>query len=143
MHFRLAGYPDAETIIQFDTIASGDRPRTNLIHQKIASRNCYVAVIDRRVVGYGVLDYSFFNHGFVPLLYVDAEYRRRGIGCGLLRHLESQCTTPKMFTTTNVSNEPMLALLAKLKYKKSGRIENIDDGDPEMVFITRPGKRQV
>ncbi len=142
MDFRLAGYPDAETIIQFDPIASADRTRANIIHQKISSRNCHVAVVDRQVVGYGVLDYTFFNHGFIPLLYVAPEYRRRGVGCGLLRHLEEQCTTPKLFTTTNQSNEPMLALLAKLKYKKSGRIENIDDGDPEVVFLIRPRHMQ-
>ena len=138
MDFRLAGYPDANTIIQFDPIAGADRSRTNLIHQKIASRNCHVAVVDGQVVAYGVLDYTFFDHGFIRLLYVDPQFRRRGIGCSLMQHLEEQCTTSKLFTTTNQSNDAMKALLAKLEYKKSGRIENISDGDPEIVFFLKP-----
>lgn len=140
MDFRLAGYPDAETIIKFDSIASTDRTRANFIHQKIASRNCHVAIVDGQVVAYGVIEYTFFNHGFIPLLYVAAKYRRCGVGGALLRHLEGQCTTPKLFTTTHQSNESMQALLTKLKYKKSGRIENISDGDPEIIFFTRPGQ---
>ena len=42
---------------------------------------------------------------------------------------------PKLFTSTNRSNAPMQSLLAKLGYRPSGVIENLDEGDPELVYM--------
>jgi len=55
----------------------------------------------------------------------------------LVRHVEQECRTPKLFTSTNESNAPMRALLAKLGFSPSGVIENLDEGDPELVFFKR------
>lgn len=71
------------------------------------------------------------------MLYVHANHRRRGAGTALVQHLESLCQTPKLFTSTNLSNLAMQSLLAKLGYELSGVIHNLDEGDPELVYFKR------
>jgi len=41
----------------------------------------------------------------------------------------------RVFTSTNESNAPMRALLGQCGYKPSGSIDNLDPGDPELVFV--------
>jgi ribosomal protein S18 acetylase RimI-like enzyme len=73
----------------------------------------------------------------MAMLCVRPECRRQGIGTALVRHVESLCKTDKLFTSTNESNRPMRALLAKLQYVCSGVIHNLDEGDPEIVYFKR------
>ena len=87
------------------------------------------------MLGYAVLEYTFFEQGFISMLYVRADHRRSGVGTALLSHLESVCRTRKLFTSTNLSNLPMQALLARLGYRLSGVIHDLDEGDPELVYI--------
>ena len=89
------------------------------------------------VVGYGVLEYTFYACGFISMVYVHQHYRRRSVGQALLEALEKVCQTPKLFTSTNRSNLPMQALLAKRGYAQSGIIHNLDEGDPEIVYFKR------
>lgn len=133
---RTAGYADAEPVIQLDQVAQAQRSRVNFIHQAISSRRAYVAIVDQQVVGYCVLQYNFFDRGFISLAYVQDVFRRRGVGTALLKHLESVCRTQKLFTSTNESNQAMRSLLTKLQYEPSGEIKNLGD-DPECVYCKR------
>ena len=137
MDTRTAAYSDAEAIIGFDHVAQSERSRVNFIHRAIASRSCFVGLVDGRVVGYGVLEYTFFENGFISMLYVHSKFRRRGVGSALVRHMEQACKTEKLFTSTNRSNTRMLALLKKLKYRSSGTIKNLHETDPELVYFKR------
>jgi GNAT superfamily N-acetyltransferase len=71
------------------------------------------------------------------MLYVHSKHRRRGVGMALIKHIESQCRTTKLFTSTNQSNLGMQSLLGKLEYELTGVIHNLDEGDPELVFFKR------
>jgi GNAT superfamily N-acetyltransferase len=71
------------------------------------------------------------------MVYIHFDYRRSGAGAALVKYLESHCQTPKIFTSTNLSNLPMQSLLAKLGYTLSGVIHNLDEGDPEIVYFKR------
>ncbi|TCG10159.1 hypothetical protein BZM27_00315 [Paraburkholderia steynii] len=88
-------------------------------------------------VGYGVLNQNFFEHYFVPLIVVGEDSRRRGIGIAILRELETQCRGPKLFTSTNASNTPMRALLSQCGFVENGYIDNLDEGDRELIFVKR------
>ena len=50
------------------------------IKRALTAGNCFAAFFDSRPVGYAVLDYTFYDNGFVPSLFVEASFRRRGIG---------------------------------------------------------------
>ncbi|MDY6900522.1 MAG: GNAT family N-acetyltransferase, partial [Cyanobacteriota bacterium] len=84
--------------------------------RSVSADHCLVIEAQQHVVGYAVLEYSFYDQGFVSMLYIHPEYRRQSAGVQLMQHLESACQTPKMFTSTNLSNLPMQSLLAKLGY---------------------------
>ena len=134
---RLANEGDIEALCALDLIAVRENERREFIRRSVASSTCYVAMIENEVIGYGVLNYSFFGNGNIDMLYMHSHHRRRGAGEALLRHLESLCETPKLFVTTNLSNLAMQSLLVKLEYVVSGVIHNLDEGDPEIVYFKR------
>ena len=134
---RPAVTTDIEAVCSFDLIARQADDRREFILRAVNASTCYAAVIEQGVIGYGVLNYTFYRQGYVEMLYVAADQRRRGAGTTLLEHMERQCQTPKLFTSTNLSNLPMQALLAKRGYMLSGVIHNLDEGDPEIVYCKR------
>jgi len=131
---RPAVSSDVEAICSFDLIARQADDRREFIRHAVNAGTCYAAVAERDVIGYGVLNYTFYRHGCIDMLYVAAGQRRRGAGTALLQHMERQCRTPKLFTSTNLSNLAMQALLAKGGYMLSGVIHNLDEGDPEIIY---------
>ena len=144
---RAANESDVEAVCSLDLIARGAKERREFIQSAVVSGACYVAVAEEEVIGYGVLTYTFYSHGNIEMLYVHSGHRRRGGGQALLQHMGSLCRTSKLFTSTNLSNLPMHALLAKLGYVVSGVIHNLDEGDPEVVYFKRlksePGLRDT
>ena len=135
VRLRAARFTDAEAVIAFDPVAESSRERVNFIHQAITSRHAMVAEAGGQVVGFGVLDYSFFECGFVKLLVVDEAHRRQGIGAALVEAMVRGCRTAKVFSSTNESNVAMQGLLAKVGFEPSGRVENLDPGDSERIYF--------
>jgi len=135
MEIREATPADRDAILTFDHVAQLEPERVHIIERILRSATCLVAVRDGCVVAYGSLEYSFYENGFVSIVYVAEPERRRGIGRALLQDLAARCSTQKLFTSTNQSNEPMQKLLVSLGYTPSGLIQNLDPGDPELVFF--------
>ncbi|MEA5547657.1 GNAT family N-acetyltransferase, partial [Limnoraphis robusta CCNP1324] len=77
----------------------------------------------------------FFGHGFIELVFIHPRYQGSGLGPLLIEHVESLCSDPKLFTTTNQSNVRMQQVLDRLGYERSGVIHNLDPGDPELVYF--------
>ena len=134
---RPAVEDDIDVLCSFDLIAQREEERRVFIKREVMEGNCCVAVEKGFAIGYGVLNYTFYYTGCIDMLYVDSHRRRSGAGTALMRHMESLCRTPKLFTSTNLSNLPMQSLLAKLGYALSGVIHNLDEGDPEIVYFKR------
>jgi len=135
---RLAVSSDLDSLIELDVIARREARRREFIAQAISAGRCWVAVEPRdasMLLSYGVLHDSFFEQAFIPLIVVRDSARRRGIGSAILLALESQCGAAKLFTSTNASNEPMRRLLDNHGFIASGQIENLDEGDPELVLV--------
>lgn len=93
-----------------------------------------VAEQGEEIVGYVVQDCSFFERGFVHLLYVSERHRRQGVGAALLADSIAACATSRVFTSTNLSNVRMQALLAKLGWVRAGVVDGLDEGDPEVFY---------
>jgi hypothetical protein len=124
-----------DSIYGLDPHARSDASRRDFIQRSVSFGNCYIGTLeDESLVGYGVLEYSFFNYGFVPLLYIGLDHRRHGHGLALMKYLESYCRTAKLFTSANHSNIPMQMLLRKLAYKLSGVLHDLDENDPELIY---------
>jgi GNAT superfamily N-acetyltransferase len=132
---RPAAVRDVPALCAMDALARQDESRRALIARAVEAGHAYVIEAQQQVIGYAVLDTSFFGQGFVSLLYIHPEHRRRGAGFRLMQYLEQVCPTPKLFTSTNLSNLPMQALLAKLGYILSGIIHHLDENDPELVYV--------
>ncbi|HXU70578.1 MAG TPA: GNAT family N-acetyltransferase [Polyangia bacterium] len=117
---------------------SGDREALRSLDTRTASapiEQLWVAHRDAKLVGFAVLVDHFFGRPFVELLVVAEDARRSGVGTALLAAIEDAIAGDRLFTSTNESNAPMRALLAKVGWILSGRIENLDAGDPELVFV--------
>ena len=136
IEIRPAQERDIPPICSFDHLADRN-DRKAFIADSVRSGSASVAVLSGEVVAYMVIQYTFFSRGFIAMLYVAPEHRRKGIGSALVRHAESICTTDKLFTSTNESNVIMQALLEKLGYAQTGVINNLDEGDPELVYFKR------
>lgn len=137
---RPAAEGDVEALCSLDSVARLEEGRRRFIRRSVAAGECHVAAAGAEVIGYGVLTYAFYGQGFVEMLYVRPDRRRRGAGAALLLHMESVCRTRKLFTSTNLSNLPMQSLLNRAGYAVSGVIHNLDEGDPEVVYLKRLGR---
>ena len=128
---------DIEAIISVDSMAVLDGNRRQCICEWVSRDSAFVAVVEDAVVGYAVLEYTFFSQGFISMLIIAEEYRRKGVGTALVSHLEEICNTDKLSTSTNNSNEPIQALMQSMSYEPSGVVYNLDDGDPELFYFKR------
>src|ERR1051325_2141304 len=103
---RSAAENDIQEISSIDSIAQTDEHRRNLIRRSVTAGDCFV-ISQEAILGFAILDYTFYDNGFVALLIVKSQFRRRGVGLALMQYLELVCQTAKLFTSTNLSNTPM------------------------------------
>jgi RimJ/RimL family protein N-acetyltransferase len=134
---RIVTATDAEvaSILALDRLVLGDDSRADHLIAAIASGQCRVARLGGEVIGFALLDRSFFEQWFVPLLIVHPDARRRGVGSALLRDIQANVAPDNLFTSTNASNAPMRRLCARLGFIEAGTIDYLDEGDPEVVLV--------
>ena len=137
MEIREAMLSDVSSIYSIDHMAANEGNRRQHIQDWVDAGQAIVAIIDATVVGYSVLEYTFFGYGFIAMLIVRKESRRKGVATALVTRLEELCETEKLFTSTNESNKPMQALMKSMSYEPSGILYNLDDGDPELFYLKR------
>ncbi|EST51716.1 acetyltransferase [Brevibacillus panacihumi W25] len=132
---RPATLQDYAAICRIDAMILGNTSRSQELHDAISAGHGYVASLDNDVSGFAIMTPSFYNQAFVSLLAVHPQHQRQGVGQALLQHLEKNCPTEKLFTSTNLSNKRMIHLCRKLNFVESGSIDNLNnDGDPELLF---------
>jgi ribosomal protein S18 acetylase RimI-like enzyme len=133
---RPATAVDLVAVLRLDPLAlAGDRQRAEFLSRCTAVGECHVYVAAGNVTGFVVRRPAhFFGRDFVELLVVDAAHRRSGIGRALLRHALDTAFSTRVFTSTNVSNTPMRALLRAEDWTLSGQLDGLDADDPELFF---------
>ncbi|MFJ8436797.1 GNAT family N-acetyltransferase [Kitasatospora sp. NPDC094019] len=136
---RVAEPSEWAAIAAVDSVAAaGDEARRAAVRRWCEQGLVLVAEGSSGPLGYGVLEYTFFEQGFVTMLMVADGARRRGVGALLLGAAGAACTAPKLFTSTNVSNLPMQRLLQREGWRAVGMLHGLDEDDPELFFRCPP-----
>jgi ribosomal protein S18 acetylase RimI-like enzyme len=139
LEIRPASAPDLPLVLAADD--KGAEPsRGEYVRTAIEEGHCWLAQSGGRVLGYMVADESFYGYPFVWLVVVASPFRRRGVATALMRHAESLFPARKLFTSTNESNYPGQRLMESLGFGRSGRVDNLDEGDPEIIYMKRVGQ---
>ncbi|MCF5544232.1 GNAT family N-acetyltransferase [Pseudomonas salomonii] len=132
---RQATPDDVRALVELDAYATAHAHRRVFIHDAVIGQRCLVVVTAGECAGYLVLTDEFFSYDFVALVVVSPMHQRQGLALQLLAGAEALCKTPKLFASTNASNLASQAMLAKAGFIPSGRIENLDEHDPELVYV--------
>lgn len=131
---------DVERLCHFDPMARRDAARRVMLMSWARQGQVEIGLVGDSIVGFAVLTHSFFHQPFIELLMIGETYRRQGYGRALVEHCVAAVPVGvKLWTSTNESNASMRALLAVAGFIASGRVDNLDPGDPELIFVHLPG----
>jgi GNAT superfamily N-acetyltransferase len=117
--------------------ASVETSHAAYLLEALRQRHLLIAREGEEHLGYAVVTRHFYGYPFIDLVVVRHEARRRGVAQALVSYIEKTQPGEKLFTSTNESNAPMHALMAKLGFVRSGWIDNLDEGDPEIIYFKR------
>jgi ribosomal protein S18 acetylase RimI-like enzyme len=138
VHVEKATPADQDAVGALDRLLVGLRDRGEALRDWIAKGECLVArAPGGDIVGFVIASCSFFAQSFIALVVVHPEHRRQGVATALIHAVEAQSPTAKLFTSTNQSNLAMQAVCESLGFVRSGLIENLDEGDPEIIYFKR------
>ncbi|MEH6942871.1 GNAT family N-acetyltransferase [Bacillus sp. JJ722] len=126
---------DLEKIVEIDSEVIGNKSRQNYIQNAIECGRCIVAIEENSIVGFLTYDTNFFDCAFMSLIIVSPSKRRKGYASYMMDYMVNISPTPKIFSSTNRSNDPMQQVFESNGFVQSGIIENLDEGDPEIVYF--------
>ncbi|WP_052339763.1 GNAT family N-acetyltransferase [Gorillibacterium massiliense] len=126
-----------EDLAAVDLACIGNGSRREIIENGIVEGRCIVGIADGKAAGFALYDTHFFDNGFISLVMVAPDGRRNGVARKMIGLIEQICPTDKLFSSTNESNWAMQRVFEQLGYVRSGIIDNLDEGDPELVFFKR------
>ena len=135
---RKATIKDKVLVVDFDynldKVEHIELRREEKITKAILDEECFIILANNRAVGFVIFDYRFFDQGWIELLILGEKYRGKGIGGQVIDLICKQCKTNKVFTSTNSSNTQMQKALSKVGFSFAGKINGLDDGDPELFY---------
>ncbi len=131
---RVAQAGDVKAMLACDAYAQTHPERGEAVRAAVGKGHCQVAIRAGQVAGYVLTHGDFFGYGFVSLVVVSPAHQRCGVGLRLLTATAATCKTGKLFTSTNQSNSAAQRLFASAGFVRSGQIDHLDEGDPELVY---------
>jgi len=132
---------DLDAIVRLDPIAHREQNRVAFIRPSLDSAYCLVATDDGKIFAYAVLDSFFYGRAYIPMLYVEPQLHRRGVASAPTRRMQTASHDEELFSSTNQSTQTAQALLAKMAYRRSSVIGNLDEADSELIYFKDSGER--
>jgi ribosomal protein S18 acetylase RimI-like enzyme len=127
---------DLENIILLDKEMIGTDRRKEEIGEAVAQSRCLLVYKESELAGFLIYHTSFFECCFISLIMIKPSFQRRGLAGVLLLHMTENSPTEKLFSSTNQSNDAMHKVFQTNGFTKSGFIDNLDEGDPEVIYFT-------
>lgn len=132
---ELAQLIDLDNIVNIDEEVIGNNSRGEYIRKAIEEKRCIVANDKNLTVGFLIFDTHFFDCSFISLIIVRPSERRKRYATSLIEYFINSSPTKKIFSSTNKSNQRMQEVFKANGFIQSGYIENLDEGDPEMIYF--------
>lgn len=130
-----AAIQDLDEIMYIDSDVMGDTSRGSYIAKAIELGGCISAREGDQMVGFLLYDMHFFECSFISLIIVSPSKRRKGYASMMLDYMMRTSPTAKVFSSTNRSNGSMQKVFAANGFIQSGIVENLDEGDPELIYF--------
>jgi len=124
-----------DEICGIDQEVIGDFSRREYLRTAINEKRCIIQQSGNGIAGFLIFTNDFFDNSFISLVIVKPSERRMGIATALLDFYVEMSATPKIFSSTNQSNTSMHKVFETAGFIKSGFIENLDEGDPEIIYV--------
>ena len=106
------------------------------LRKSLEREEILVATQNDNVIGFAVWNREFYEQPFLWLIQIEERSRRQGVARALITEVKRRIgKSAKLFTSTNQSNEIAQSVFESLGFSKSGIIENLDLGDPEVVYF--------
>ncbi|MEM9982575.1 MAG: GNAT family N-acetyltransferase [Bacteroidota bacterium] len=144
---RKATIQDKALVVAFDyhldKVEHIELKRAEKITKAILSKECFIISMDNSTVGFALFDYRFFDQGWIELIVIDEKYRGKGAGVQAMNLICKQSKTNKVFTSTNNSNTRMQKALNKAGFSFAGKIDGLDEGDPELFYFKTTDNRKM
>ena len=137
MQITLAEPIELIDILEIDQEVIGSNSRKSDLQEAIDDSKCLVAKRDSSIVGFLIFHTDFFDCSFIKLVIVHPLERNKGYAKAMIKYFETISPTQKVFSSTNQSNEQMQNLFETIGYFKSGYVENLDEGDPEIIYFKK------
>lgn len=128
---------DLDEIVKIDREVIGNDSRRKYIKKAIEEERCITIKNDFSFIGFLIFDTHFFDHSFISLIIVKPTERRKGYATSLIKYFISISPTKKIFSSTNRSNTRMHEVFKANGFIQSGFVENLDDGDPEIIYFKK------
>ncbi|MGN1400647.1 MAG: GNAT family N-acetyltransferase [Bacillus sp. (in: firmicutes)] len=135
MDIGAAQRSDTDEITELDRKVIGDASRRILIEEAIKHGRCVIVKDNGAIAGFSIYDTHFLGYTFISLIVVSPSKRRQGHASRMLTYLVHCASTNKVFSSTNRSNRHMQKVFEASGFIKSGIVENIDEGDPEIIYF--------
>lgn len=126
---------ELDEIVYLDSEVIGSDRRREYINKAIKDNRCLVVKNDTSIVGFLIYTTDFFECSFISLIIVKPTERRKGYASSLIKYFLSVSPTNKIFSSTNQSNNKMQEVFKATGFIQSGIIENLDEGDPEIIYF--------
>ncbi|MFJ7666468.1 GNAT family N-acetyltransferase [Lysinibacillus sp. NPDC097195] len=133
---EVATLEHVEELCKIDQEVIGDNSRKDTIMKAIKANQCLIQRRHSTIAGFLIFTTDFFECSFISFIIVKSSERRKGVATTLLANFIAIAPTSKIFSSTNSSNKQMQRVFDNAGFKKSGYIENLDDGDPEIIYFT-------